>query len=687
MIPMPPQINQQEDPMEILRRAQEALRAEEEKKAQFMQAAQEQAQQQQQQQLLQQMRMAQMERASQPITAPETGENNALKQLQERLSQKYHEDNPLMKRARMSPEEIAREMRTANEPKNKWVRGALMPFAMLGGYNPAQYNDKAADQFLRTQEQYRKDLSTDYTALKDAAKITSTDTNAGAARDLKAQQLNVQQALGTAKAINETFKFDLAKDLGEGQLKRWTAMSDNEKEKLRLMAETIPENEIAGKMFRLVSEGKTEDAQILYAAATSMAKLRAAQKASPGGQSTSVNQGVSNVTTIGPDGNAQVQQVPRTSTTTRNTPPSPASQWLQGQPGLFDSYKLSPTQPPTVNPSPALGISKVQESTPTIAQANRPALPRIPGRVAGGYRAVEAVPVRNAGVNTIDLGFPKTYGDADKTKSHNEALATVNDLFNSVMDAAASGVVDRVHGVSNNVVGTAERARGIVGDLTGNFAKSAAYETAQKEWNALSDRYKEDPKAMRYFQAFNNLNTKALANYIKDISGAQSAAEEANRLSQLFPKASDSSSQVVAKMVELQLNVALLEKMKDIGMTRDEINQTGKERLRLLNETKDRILSNLQKARPLAMSGAEYKSLLPGPAEFDMNRLLKEAGERSGVVYKNVQFREEGNGPTARDQLMIKGGRPNLAPSRKNQVDSLVDSLLQESEQRRRGKK
>jgi hypothetical protein len=682
---MYPQLNQQEDPMEILRRAQEALRGEDDKRNELIAQLRERARMEQMQSAQQQA----LQQAQTPIQAPaERPENTALQQLMQRLAVK----TPLDEMAQKTPQQLAKDMKNAALPKNKALRAILTPFAVMGGGGlESQYAQPAMRQFMALQEQYRKDRGTDLTAASQAAKIISGDQTNDSRLGVAVGKANAETGVKVYKAITDAFGQEAKARLSDATIKRLGDMTENDRNKylldVRKQTENIPENQLMGRAAAMLQQGDTAGAELFLAAGTEAAKLRAAAKSQQGSTSTSTfSGGVSPVSTVDANGNAQITMVQKPPTTsTRVTPRSPQADYLEGRKGLADMLGVSNPRAagPEVQakPQPAPTVSAEQ-----IQRANSPTVPKSIG-TKSGYVPVQAIPMTPAtGGQTINLGSPKTVVDRDKANAEREAMVTVNDLFNTVLDAGATGVVDKVHGVNNNLVAGAERARGVVRDVMGAFSKASAYETSQKEWNALSNKYKDDPKALRYFQSFSNLNTQALANYIKKISGAQSAAEEAGRLSSLFPKVSDSPNQVLEKVVELQLNLAVLDRIDKLGLSTEDVVKTGAARKQLLDEKKTQILDNIKKARLLSTSGADYKNLLPGAEMMDINRVLRDAAEKSGHRYNSVTFRD-GSGPlSSQDELLIKGGKPGMIPetSRPAATRSYIEKLLEEQNKKKK---
>jgi len=114
------------------------------------------------------------------------------------------------------------------------------------------------------------------------------------------------------------------------------------------------------------------------------------------------------------------------------------------------------------------------------------------------YVPVQATRVPVAGPNGLTItptGAFNSVNDSKKTQDHRAALGTVNQLFNEVMEASANGTIQRVHGSNNNLPATGERVRGMAADVLGHYSKASAFEAVQKEWNALSNKYKDDPQA------------------------------------------------------------------------------------------------------------------------------------------------------------------------------------------------
>jgi hypothetical protein len=183
---------------------------------------------------------------------------------------------------------------------------------------------------------------------------------------------------------------------------------------------------------------------------------------------------------------------------------------------------------------------------------------------------------------------------------------------------------------------------------------SAGHSSANTEINDLINRFKDDPEAQKYLRSIQLMNTKMLADYIKAVSGAQSAREEANRLSQLFPKISDPPEVVLQKSVELMHRIGTIEAILGAGLNPQDIAMSSPARENLRKEKLTQIYNNLNKAKLTKMSGGDWKQFMPGAEDFDFNRFLAETEEASGTKFKGVLFQGYDRAPSAREKLKAK---------------------------------
>lgn len=685
------------DPIQILKAAQEKLRLEEEEKKRIAEVEQMKA-----------YRAAALKRAAEedPLGAAQqmlgqTRGNDPLQQVMQRAAQR----TPLDDMAQVSPQEIERQMREriwGAPAKSKIGKVGKGISDFLGAFSglPTDFSKPAMEQFLKIQEQYRKERANDLTAMTQAAQITGRENTNKDKLLLDVFKTKHKGPLDFMKAIDSAIKTDAYVDQVNNMDKYLAGKNENEKQRLILEAKKIAadisnEMEYGLRMAELVKTNPQMAALVranYIDAMQQKAGMNAASKS--GGARTSTTQGFSKDTTIDPaTGNKIVQYTPQPPRTTTSGPgPNPVGDAFMAQ-NPFAQFMSGQGQMPLPagagQPIPqaapkGTGFTPPKASVERVVPTDNPITQKAPGTGESGYKLVEIKRINPPGMSSIDLGAPGTQATNDKVRVRVNKAAQLADAANIVIDAYTNGVAQRVHGALAQPISALERIKSAANTLKGKTSEeSANFETASKDINSLINRFKGDPAAQRYLQSIQMLDTMKLADYIKEISGAQAATSEAARLSTIFPKLSDPPEIVLQKSIELMMRVGTLEALNAANLSPNELAATSRTREELRQERLNKLLNNVRSAYLQKQAGRDVKGLLPGPADFDFNSLLAETEERSGIKFKNILFQNytPKKKVSSRGKLMETGGRPGLAPE--EDQDEILNNLLKKAKGRK----
>ncbi len=654
------------DPLAALRAAQEKLRAEEDEKKRIAEVEQMKA-----------YRLEAMKKAAEedPLGAAQqmlgqARQNDPLQQVMQRAAQ----STPLDKLAQTTPQELERQMyervwgAPAKSKLGKVGKGVSEVLGMFSGL-PKDFSKPAMDQFLKIQEQYRKERANDLSAMTQAAQITGRENTSKEKMLLDVFKAKHKSPLDFMKAVDSAVKTDAYVDQVNNMDKYLSGKTELEKQRLVLEAQKIAAD-ISNEMeygLRMAELAKTNPQMAALVRANyidAMQQKAGMNAASKGGGSsrTSTRETMVQGTVIDPQtGNAvkKVMSGPQLSTTT-STPPNPVGQaFMAQQPfgpsappasGAAKSYMSGQTEAPPV--------PKIQTPKANVTRYNAPDNPvtsKVAPKARPGYSPVSIVKVNPPGVQSYDLGGPSTLGAANASNARRENVSQLSDAANLVMDAFASGVAERVHGVLNQPISGVERVLGAKDELARKLTgASAGHSSANTEINDILNRFKDDPEAQKYLRSVQILSTKMLADYIKAVSGAQSAREEANRLSQLFPKISDPAEVVLQKSVELMHRIGTIEAIIGSGLNPNDIAMSSAAREKVRRSKLDAMYNNINKAKLTKMSGGDWKQFMPSAEDLDFNRFLAETEEASGIKFKGVIFQGYDPAPSARQQLKSK---------------------------------
>lgn len=682
------------DPIQILKAAQEKLRLEEEEKKRIAEVEQMKA-----------YRAAALKRAAEedPLGAAQqmlgqTRGNDPLQQVMQRAAQR----TPLDDMAQVSPQEIERQMREriwGAPAKSKIGKVGKGISDFLGAFSglPTDFSKPAMEQFLKIQEQYRKERANDLTAMTQAAQITGRENTNKDKLLLDVFKTKHKGPLDFMKAIDSAIKTDAYVDQVNNMDKYLAGKNENEKQRLILEAKKIAadisnEMEYGLRMAELVKTNPQMAALVRANYIDAMQQKAGMNAASKGGGNsrTSTRETLVQGTVIDPATGNQVKRVmpgPQVSTT-YSSPPNPVGQaFMAQQPfgpppaasGAAKSYMSGQTE--------SVPTPKVQTSKSNVTRYSAPDNPvtaTVAPKAQQGYTPVSIVKVNPPGMMEFDMGGPATQGSMDKINDRKKKVTQISDAANLVMEAYASGVADRVHGIMKQPVSAIERFRAMSDTIRDKATgTSSGQGSANTEFNDLFRRFKDDPEAERYIRSVQLLSTQALADYIKEISGAQSAKEEANRLAQVFFKMSDAPEVVLQKAVELMHRVGTVEAILGAGLNPQDISMSSAARENLRKGKLDDIYRRLNEAKLTKMAGRDWKQFMPTAEDLDFNRFLAETEEASGIKFKGVLFQGYDRKPTAREKLKSK-----VTPEDDNEVKfrKILDRYKrEEAEKKRRG--
>lgn len=653
------------DPIQILKAAQEKLRLEEEEKKRIAEVEQMKA-----------YRAAALKRAAEedPLGAAQqmlgqTRGNDPLQQVMQRAAQR----TPLDDMAQVSPQEIERQMReriwgTPAKSKIGKVGKGISDF--LGAFSglPTDFSKPAMEQFLKIQEQYRRERANDLTAMTQAAQITGRENTNKDKLLLDVFKTKHKGPLDFMKAIDSAIKTDAYVDQVNNMDKYLAGKNENEKQRLILEAKKIAadisnEMEYGLRMAELVKTNPQMAALVRANYIDAMQQKAGMNAASKGGGNsrTSTRETLVQGTVIDPATGNQVKRVmsgPQVSTT-YSSPPNPVGQAFMAQ------QPFGP--PPAASAAAKSYMSGQTESVPTpkvqtpksnvtrYSAPDNPVTATVAPKAQQGYTPVSIVKVNPPGMMEFDMGGPATQGSMDKINARKKKVTQISDAANIVMEGYASGVADRVHGFIKQPISGITRGRAILDEVRDRITGSSAGQGAgNAEFNNLLRRFKNDPEAERYVNSLQLLQTMSLADYIQEISGAQSAKEEAQRLSQIFFKMSDQPETVLKMALELAHLTGTAEALIGGGINAQDSMMSSPVRTRLRKEKLTNLENRIREAKLTKMAGGDWKQFMPNAEDFDFNRFLAETEEASGTKFKGVLFQGYDRKPTAREKLKSK---------------------------------
>lgn len=654
------------DPLQILKAAQEKLRLEEEEKKRLAEAEQMKA-----------YRMAALKKASEedPLGAAQqmlgqTRSNDPLQQVMQRAAQ----GTPLDQMAQVTPQEIERQMREriwgapAKSKIGKVGKGISDFFGAFSGL-PQDFSKPAMEQFLKIQEQYRKERANDLTAMTQAAQITGRENTGKDKMLLDVFKAKHKGPLDFMKAIDSAIKTDAYVDQVNNMDKYLAGKNENEKQRLVLEAKKIAadisnEMEYGLRMAELVKTNPQMAALVRANYIDAMQQKAGMNAASKGGGSRTTTRETQVKGTVidQATGNSKIVTMPgQPLSTTTSMPPNPVGQaFMAQQPfgtppaasGATKSYMAGQTEE-----APLPKVQTPKSNVTRFSASDNPVTSTAAPKARQGYTPVSIVKVRPPGMQEYDLGGPGTLGVSNEFKARKENISQLTDAANLVIDAFTSGAAQRVNGAVNQPISATERVLGAKDELARKLTgASAGHSSANTEINDLINRFKDDPEAQKYLRSVQILSTKMLADYIKAVSGAQSAREEANRLSQLFPKISDPPEVVLQKSVELMHRIGTIEAILGAGLSPQDISMSSPAREKLRKEKLNALYNNINKAKLTRMSSgsSDWRQFMPSAADLDFNRFLAETEEASGTKFKGVLFQGYDAAPTAREKLKSK---------------------------------
>lgn len=285
-----------------------------------------------------------------------------------------------------------------------------------------------------------------------------------------------------------------------------------------------------------------------------------------------------------------------------------------------------------------------RESQPTGAQPERkplidapPTIPELANKEAKLYDPKHVsgriIPESSQGAPLEDLILPSQYKDKRQeimTKSQ------ISMLLSNVYNGYVSGAAHKVHGAFKNPGATAQLLRQALEVMRGKHFESTSgiYSQLQDVFDRVFGRLEADPGSpeFRYYIAFRDLATQAVADYIKEISGAQSSYMEANRLIGRFPQLISSPDHALASVLSLAIRSNLVRTLRDRGLRGSMIDLvlTAVDR-----DIDNHILKLYNKARQGHASRQEnlesYKKYFLKPEDVDYESLLADWMHKRGV--------------------------------------------------------
>lgn len=659
------------DPLAVLRAAQEKLRQEEEEKRRI-------ADEQKRHDAIQAYRQQAIQRAveSDPLGSaqdvlmqPRT--NDPLSKLVDRASQ----EGPLDRVAKLTPQDIEQQMyeriwgAPAKSKIGKVGKGISEVLGMFSGL-PKDFSKPAMEQFLKIQQQHRMAQANDMTAMSQAARINSTDQNSTMKLYTELAKSQGKLNLDAIKAVDGVIRTDAYAKSVETDAAYKKSLDENKKAELLLRAKEISRKisnsfEYAKYRSELMAAGPEGRymAELLRDNLLDYMQMEAGKNAASRGSGTSSTTRETQIkqNIIGPNGQAQtvVQSGPPVTSTTSRGPNQVGVDFMNQRPAFGQPPPASQAAKNYMaGQTDAAPVPKVETPKSNVVRysaPNNPVSSTVSPTAKQGYSPVSIIKVNPPGVKVYSAGGPANLGVMKEFDGRTKNVTQLSDAANTVIDAYVSGVADRVHGFVGQPVDAAERGKMMVktflGHATGN---SPGNSPTQMDLNYLLDRFKDDPEAKKYLHSIQLLSSKMLSDYIQQISGAQSAAEEANRLSQVFFRISDPTETVLSRAAELLHLTGTAESILGAGLDAQDTTMSGPARARLRKEKLMRLEANAQRAKLTKMAGGDWKQFMPTAEDMDFNRFLAETEEASGVKFKGVLFQGYDKKPTAHQKLQQK---------------------------------